>query len=234
MEITEFQNFSKEKDKKELLLDKKNNISLAISLASGLAWKDKVESFHEVIAKELLELFDNNLLDDIKLDKIVSDYLVIEIEDKRIFFRKNNLFLNSFTKLDAKSFLMQDLIYKEKKYLPEHLSVKEKKEMFEKITEEEKEIINRNYNKQELNQDKYLLKLKEEDIESLIAILTKANYFSLDIYNYLKYISLGKYKISVNDNGNYDIKQLKITYNNYILELGAMVANKIEEYLKNN
>lgn len=234
MEITEFQNFSKEKDKKELLLDKKNNISLAISLASGLAWKDKVESFHEVIAKELLELFDNNLLDDIKLDKIASDYLFIEIEDKRIFFRKNNLFLNSFTKLDTKTFLMQQLIYKERKYLPQYLTIKEKKEMFEKISEEEKQIINRNYSKQELNQDKYLLNLNEEDTENLIEILTKANYFSLDIYNYLKYISLGKYKVSINDNGTNDIKKLKAIYNNYILELGAMVANKIDEYLKNN
>ena len=65
MRITDIKNISISKDKLDKLKDKKEILAISVALASGLAFKDKLFSFYEVIAKELLEIFDNDLLEDI-------------------------------------------------------------------------------------------------------------------------------------------------------------------------
>lgn len=232
MRTTDIKNISISKNKLDKLKDKKEILAISVALASGLAFKDKLFSFYEVIAKELLEIFDNNLLEDIELNKFNDNYIRIIIDNNSIYFNKSNLFLNTYELVDVKSFLKQNLIIIENKSLPIFLTSDEKLILFKNLTKEEIEVINRNYNKQELNSNKFLLNLKKEEEIKLINILTKANYFSMSIYDYVKIMATGDYVIDFDSNDK-KIKYFQTTYYNYILEIGTYISNIIERYLIN-
>lgn len=231
VQVTDIKDISIAKTKIDILKDKKEILAISVALASGQAFKNKLFSFHEVIAKELLEIFNSDLLDEIEFYKFNSNYIKISIKNKNIYFNKNNMFLNVYETIDMKDFLNQDLIILENKDLPSFLTSEEKKELFRNLSEEEINLVNKNYNKQELNTNKYHLNLYNEDEIRLINILTKANYFSISIYDYIKYIATGNYLIGIN-NEDKKIKYFKDTYDNYILEIGIYISNTIEKYLK--
>lgn len=231
MQVTDIKDISISKAKIDKLRDKKEILAISVALASGLAYKNKLLSFHEVIAKELLEIFDDKLLDDMELYKFNDNYIKMNIENRNIYFNKNNMFLNTYQVIDTDEFLNQDLIILENKELPKFLTSEEKEDLFRELSEEEINLINRNYNKQELNSNKYILNLSDDGVR-LINVLTKANYFSLSIYTYVKSIASGNYLIGC-DNNNEKVKYLKNTYDNYILEIGIYISNTIERYLKN-
>lgn len=232
MRITDIKNISMSKDKLDKLKDKKEILAISVALASGLAFKDKLFSFYEVIAKELLEIFDNDLLEDIELNKFNDNYIRIIIDNNSIYFNKSNLFLNTYELVDVKDFLKQNLIIIENKSLPIFLTSDEKLILFKNLTKEEIEVVNRNYNKQELNSNKFLLNLKKEEETKLINILTKANYFSMSIYDYVKIMATGDYVFDFDANDK-KIKYFQTTYYNYILEIGTYISNIIERYLIN-
>lgn len=232
MQVTDIKDISINKTKLDKLKDKKEILAISVALASGLAFKDKLFSFYEVIAKELLEIFDNGLLEEMELYKFNDNYIKMQIEEKTIYFNKNNLFLNTYELISINEFLNQDLIILENKNLPLFLTSFEKEELFKNLNQDEIRLINKNYNKQELNSNKYILNLSSEDEIRLINVLTKANYFSISIYNYIKSIATGKYLIGSDCEDN-RLKYFKNTYDNYILELGIYISNTIEKYLKN-
>ncbi len=234
MRATDIKEISTLKDRISLLKDKKNIIAMSVSLASGLAWKNKVCAFYEVIARELLEIFDKKLLNNVVLDKINTNFSKLYISNQIIYFSRNNLFLDSYEKIKIDDWLKQTLLIIESKSLPSYLTSYEKEEIFQYIKEEEMDIINRNYNKQELNSDKFMLDLDENDISDLIKILTKANYFSLSVYDYLKMIAQNNYSYELDYIKDKELKYFKNTYNNYILELGSYIAKVLEEYLEQN
>ena len=231
MQVTDIKDISINKTKLDKLKDKKEILAISVALASGLAFKDKLFSFYEVIAKELLEIFDSGLLEEMELYKFNDNYIKMQIEEKTIYFNKNNLFLNTYELISVNEFLNQDLIILENKNLPPFLTSFEKEDLFKDLNGDEIRLINRNYNKQELNSNKYILNLSSEDEIRLINVLTKANYFSISIYNYIKSIATGKYLIG-SDSKDYRLKYFKNTYDNYILELGIYISNTIERYLK--
>ena len=231
MQVTDIKDISINKTKLDKLKDKKEILAISVALASGLAFKDKLFSFYEVIAKELLEIFDSGLLEEMELYKFNDNYIKMQIEEKTIYFNKNNLFLNTYELISINEFLNQDLIILENKNLPLFLTSFEKEELFKNLNQDEIRLINKNYNKQELNSNKYILNLSSEDEIRLINVLTKANYFSISIYNYIKSIATGKYLIG-SDSKDYKLKYFKNTYDNYILELGIYISNTIERYLK--
>ena len=232
MRITDIKNISIRKDKLDKLKDKKEILAISVALASGLAFKDKLFSFYEVIAKELLEIFDNDLLEDIELNKFNDNYIRIIIDSNSIYFNKSNLFLNTYELVDVKDFLKQNLIIIENKSLPIFLTSDEKLILFKNLSKEEIEVVNRNYNKQELNSNKFLLNLKKEEEIKLINILTKANYFSMSIYDYVKIMATGDNDFDFDANDK-KIKYFQTTYYNYILEIGTYISNIIERYLIN-
>ena len=231
MQVTDIKDISINKTKLDKLKDKKEILAISVALASGLAFKDKLFSFYEVIAKELLEIFDSGLLEKMELYKFNDNYIKMQIEEKTIYFNKNNLFLNTYELISVNEFLNQDLIILENKNLPPFLTSFEKEDLFKDLNGDEIRLINKNYNKQELNSNKYILNLSSEDEIRLINVLTKANYFSISIYNYIKSIATGKYLIG-SDSKDYRLKYFKNTYDNYILELGIYISNTIERYLK--
>lgn len=231
MQVTDIKDISINKTKLDKLKDKKEILAISVALASGLAFKDKLFSFYEVIAKELLEIFDSGLLEEMELYKFNDNYIKMQIEEKTIYFNKNNLFLNTYELISVNEFLNQDLIILENKNLPPFLTSFEKEDLFKDLNGDEIRLINKNYNKQELNSNKYILNLSSEDEIRLINVLTKANYFSISIYNYIKSIATGKYLIG-SDSKDYKLKYFKNTYDNYILELGIYISNTIERYLK--
>lgn len=231
MWFTDISSISVSKDRITKLKDKQINLSIAVSLASGLAWKDKVLSFYEIIAKELLEIFDNHLLDDFVLDKFNTNYIRISIKDKTIYFNRNNLFLNTYEEMNIIKWLQQELVILENKELPLYLTSSEKEDLFKTMTEEEIHLVNRNYNRQELNSDRYMLNLIKEDETKLINTLTKADYFSLSIYEYIKLMATGEYSFKTTSNDKGMVYFNKV-YNEYILELGAYIAKKLEIYIK--
>ncbi len=231
MQVTDIKDISINKTKLDKLKDKKEILAISVALASGLAFKDKLFSFYEVIAKELLEIFDSGLLEEMELYKFNDNYIKMQIEEKTIYFNKNNLFLNTYELISVNEFLNQDLIILENKNLPPFLTSFEKEDLFKDLNGDEIRLINKNYNKQELNSNKYILNLSSEDEIRLINVLTKANYFSISIYNYIKSIATGKYLIG-SDSKDYRLKYFKNTYDNYILELGIYISNTIERYLK--
>ena len=231
MKVVDIKEISLKKDKLSCLKDKKNILTISVSIASGLAWKDKLFSFYEVIAKELLEIFDNNMLEGITLNKINNNYVKIYINDEMIYYNRNNLFLNTYEKLKISDFLKQDLVVIESKKLPQYLTSKEKENLSRYLSKEEMHIINKNYNKQELNSDKFTLDLVSHDERELTNLLTKAKFYSQSIYEYLEVIARGNYDYRINTLDD-EISSFKTVYNNYILELGAYVSKVIEEYLK--
>lgn len=228
MRIGEIEELSLEKSLKQRLEDKRKNLSLAVALAGGLVWKDRVESFNEVIAKELLEIFTDNLLDDIELNEYNKDFNRVYIKDKTIMFNRNNLFRNTYNKLNISNWLDQVLVYIDNKIIPDYLTVSEKEKIETIATEKEIYIINQYYSIQVLNQNRYF---KDETIENkkILGILDKAGYFNLTIYDYIKNIATGRYSYKYKYINN---KIFKATYNNYILEIGSYIANEIENYLK--
>lgn len=233
MRITDISNISISKNRITRLHDKKNNLAIAVSLAAGLAWKDKVLSFYEVIAKELLETFDDHLLDGILLDKFNKNYVKILLDDKTVYFNRNNLFLNTYEQLELGEWLKQELLIVENKELPSYLTSDEKESLFKNMTQEEIYLVNRNYNRQELNSNRFLLNLIKSDETKLINALTKVGYFSLSIYDYVQTIATGNYEYGVISKDK-RIIYFKNTYNNYILELGAYISKVIEKYLSEN
>ena len=179
MQVTDIKDISINKTKLDKLKDKKEILAISVALASGLAFKDKLFSFYEVIAKELLEIFDNGLLEEMELYKFNDNYIKMQIEEKTIYFNKNNLFLNTYELISINEFLNQDLIILENKNLPLFLTSFEKEELFKNLNQDEIRLINKNYNKQEFISYKYILNLSSEDEIRLINVLTKDNYFSI-------------------------------------------------------
>ena len=232
MQVTDIRDISINKTKLDRLKDKKEILAISVALASGLAFKDKLFSFYEVIAKELLEIFDSGLLEGMELYKFNDNYIKMQIEEKTIYFNKNNLFLNTYELININEFLDQDLIIFENKNLPPFLTSEEKEKLSKNLNGDEIRLINKNYNKQELNSNKYILNLSSEDEIRLINVLTKANYFSISIYNYIKSIATGKYLVGSDSKDN-RLKYFKNTYDNYILEIGIYISNTIERYIKN-
>ena len=233
MRVTDISDISIPKKKITRLKDKQNSLAIAVSLAAGLAWKEKVISFYEVIAKELLEIFDNNLLDGFLLNKINKNYIRIFIGDKTLYFNRNNLFLNTYEQIEIEKWLEQELLIIENKNLPLYITSKEKEKLFMNMDKEEISLVNKNYSKQELNSDRYILNLIKGDETKLINTLTKANYFSLSIYEYIKIIASGDYEFETNDTDKGRIYFKKV-YNDYILELGAYISKVIEKYINEN
>lgn len=227
MRIKEIGEISLERELDSRLEDKRKNLSLAVAMASGLVWKEKVYSFYEVIAKELLEIFDENLLGNagIILNEFNYNFKKVYIGENTLMYNRNNLFLNATKKLDVKSFLNQVLVYIDNKKIPSYLTTKEKDKMFLYLTKEEIHIINQCYNKQELNGDKFFY--NNIGNKELMNILVKSGYFDMSIYDYILLMSTGKYSYKL-ETENIEFKK---TYNNYILELGAYVAKQIEIYL---
>lgn len=225
MRILDVDEISVEKEETKKLEDIRKNILLSIALAGGLVWKEKVFSFYSVIARELLDLFDNELLEDIELCKCNINFKRIYIKDKSIMYNQTNLFLNAVTKLDIPNWLNQTLLYIDNKTLPSFLTTREKEKLFSKLDTSEIHIVNQNYNRQELNGDKYFLQNNTENIE-LLNILDKAGYFNMTIYEYIKLVATGKYDYNVKDMTN---TNFKTTYNNYILEIGSYIAKEIEK-----
>lgn len=228
MRIIEVDEISVEKDKTKRLEDIRKNILLSVSLAGGLVWKEKVFSFYETIARELLELFDNDLLENVSLNKCNNNFKRAYIKDKSIMYNQNNLFLNAVEKMNIESWLKQTLLYIDNKVLPSYLTTSEKEKLFSKLETTDIYLINQNYNRQELNGDKYFLNKKDDNIE-LLNILDKAGYYNMSIQEYIMLVATGKYSYEVKDITN---KNFKITYNNYILEIGTYLAKEIENYLK--
>lgn len=231
MKVTDIKEISELNDKVKILENKKNIINISVALASGLAWKDKITSFYEVIARELLEIFNENLLEDIGLNEFNQNYIKIQIEDRTIYFNKNNLFLKTYKQINIEEWLSQDLIILENKNLPQYITSIDKEDMSIYLTEEEMNFINENYSKQELNSNKFRLQYNKENEIKLINILTKGNYFSISIYEYIKSIATGKYKCGTESNDK-KITYFKSTFDSYILELGLYISNTIEKYLK--
>lgn len=228
MRILDVDEISIEKEETKRLEDIRKNILLSTALAGGLAWKEKASSFYSVIARELLDLFDNELLEDIQLCKCNNNFKRVYIKDKSIMYNQTNLFLNSVTKLDIPNWLNQTLLYIDNKTLPSFLTTSEKEKLFSKLDTSEIYIINQHYNRQELNGDKYFLQNNTENIE-LLNILDKAGYFNMTVYEYMKLVATGRYDYQIKDTAN---TGFKTTYNNYILELGSYVAKEIEGKLK--
>lgn len=231
MRVTDISDISIYKDKISRLKDKQKCLAISVSLAAGLAWKEKVQSFYEIIAKEILEIFDNNMLDGILLDKFNKNYVRISIDDETIYFNRNNLFLNTFEQIEISEWLKQELIILENKNLPKYITSDDKNKLYEVLTQEEIILVNQNYSTQELNSNKYILNLRKCDENKLINILTKGNYYSFSIYEYIKTIATGEYdyKIVSEDKGKIYFKKI---YNEYIVELGAYLSKVIEKYIK--
>ncbi len=225
MRILDVDEISVEKEKIKKLEDIRKNILLSTALAGGLVWKEKVYSFYSVIARELLDLFDSELLGDIQLCKCNVNFKRIYIKDKSIMYNQTNLFLNSVVKLDINSWLNQALLYIDNKTLPSFLTTSEKEQLFSKLDTSEIQLVNQHYNRQELNGDKYFLKNNTENVE-LLNILDKAGYFNMTIYEYMKIVATGDYDYHVKEIAN---KNFKITYNQYILEIGAYLSKEIEK-----
>lgn len=206
-------------------------LSISISLANGMVWKDKTKSFYEVIAKEIKAFFEENLIKNLELQKFKNEYLKITIDNKSLIFLKNNLFRTEDKKyLNQEEWLKQRLVFLEKKELPSYLEEKEKYKMLNDLDDRERKILNDNYNRQELNSNKFSLNLIEKDKIDLINILTKYNCFSITVEEYIDMLVQGKYDYN-NLSDDYIIKVFKNTYNNYILEIGAYIAKCIENYL---
>ncbi len=226
-------------DIKEIYTNQNNNdklediyktLSISVSLANGMVWKEKTKSFYKTIAREIKDVLDNNLLENVSLKKFRNKYLRIKVEDNSLIFLKNNIFDVETEKLNQRDWINQRLVIIEKPDLPMYLTSKEKEEMFKTLSDTERDILNENYNRQELNSDRFVQSIVEEDKDKLLQILNKFNYFDITVYEYINLIAEGNYEYR-NKSDNKNIGIFKNTFNNYILELGAYIANEIENYL---
>lgn len=218
MEIFGINNIFIKKDKKEILRDKYKNISLCLSLASGYILKDKVNSCIKLIAQELLDFFDNEG-DEFTYPILVDNFYRITIDNNKIYFRKNNTFGEET--LNKEAFLKQKLIFVEKHNIPQFLLEEEKEKMQKLLSPEESIELNKAYNKQELNSNKYYLDGIYNSLE-LQNILAKTGYYDISIKDYLLNVSNNDVELKISNKLFQDI------YVNYILELGSYIAKKIK------
>lgn len=218
MEIFGINNIFIKKEKKEILRDKYKNISLCLSLASGYILKDKVNSCIKLIAQELLDFFDNEG-DGYTYPVLVDNFYRITIDNNKIYFRKNNTFGEET--LNKEAFLKQKLIFVEKHNIPQFLLEEEKEKMQKLLSPEESIELNKAYNKQELNSNKYYLDGIYNSLE-LQNILAKTGYYDISIKDYLLNVSNNDVELKISNKLFQDI------YVNYILELGSYIAKKIK------
>jgi hypothetical protein len=218
MEIFGINNIFIKKDKKEILRDKYKNISLCLSLASGYILKDKVNSCIKLIAQELLDFFDNEG-DGYTYPVLVDNFYRITIDNNKIYFRKNNTFGEET--LNKEAFLKQKLIFVENHNIPQFLLEEEKEKMQKLLSPEESIELNKAYNKQELNSNKYYLDDIYNSLE-LQNILAKTGYYDISIKDYLLNVSNNDVELKISNKLFQDI------YVNYILELGSYIAKKIK------
>lgn len=218
MEIFGINNIFIKKDKKEILRDKYKNISLCLSLASGYILKDKVNSCIKLIAQELLDFFDNEG-DGYTYPVLVDNFYRITIDNNKIYFRKNNTFGEET--LNKEAFLKQKLIFVENHNIPQFLLEEEKENMQKLLSPEESIELNKAYNKQELNSNKYYLDGIYNSLE-LQNILAKTGYYDISIKDYLLNVSNNDVELKISNKLFQDI------YVNYILELGSYIAKKIK------
>ena len=218
MEIIGINNIFIKKDKKEILRDKYKNISLCLSLASGYILKDKVNSCIKLIAQELLDFFDNEG-DGYTYPVLVDNFYRITIDNNKIYFRKNNTFGEET--LNKEAFLKQKLIFVENHNIPQFLLEEEKEKMQKLLSPEESIELNKAYNKQELNSNKYYLDGIYNSLE-LQNILAKTGYYDISIKDYLLNVSNNDVELKISNKLFQDI------YVNYILELGSYIAKKIK------
>lgn len=218
MEIFGINNIFIKKDKKEILRDKYKNISLCLSLASGYILKDKVNSCIKLIAQELLDFFDNEG-DGYTYPVLVDNFYRITIDNNKIYFRKNNTFGEET--LNKEAFLKQKLIFVENHNIPQFLLEEEKEKMQKLLSPEESIELNKAYNKQELNSNKYYLDDIYNSLE-LQNILAKTGYYDISIKDYLLNVSNNDIELKISNKLFQDI------YVNYILELGSYIAKKIK------
>ena len=218
MEIFGINNIFIKKDKKEILRDKYKNISLCLSLASGYILKDKVNSCIKLIAQELLDFFDNEG-DGYTYPVLVDNFYRITIDNNKIYFRKNNTFGEET--LNKEAFLKQKLIFVEKHNIPQFLLEEEKEKMQKLLSPEESIELNKAYNKQELNSNKYYIDGIYNSLE-LQNILAKTGYYDISIKDYLLNASNNDVELKISNKLFQDI------YVNYILELGSYIAKKIK------
>lgn len=218
MEIFGINNIFIKKEKKEILRDKYKNISLCLSLASGYILKDKVNSCIKLIAQELLDFFDNEG-DGYTYPILVDNFYRITIDNNKIYFRKNNTFGEET--LNKEAFLKQKLIFVEKHNIPQFLLEEEKEKMQKLLSPEESIELNKAYNKQELNSNKYYLDGIYNSLE-LQNILAKTGYYDISIKDYLLNVSNNDLELKISNKLFQDI------YVNYILELGSYIAKKIK------
>ena len=195
-----------------------------------MVWKEKTKSFYKTIAREIKDVLDNNLLENVSFKKFRNKYLRINVESNSLIFLKNNIFDIESEKLNQKDWVNQRLVIIEKPELPMYLTSKEKEEMFKTLSDDERDILNANYNRQELNSDRFVQSIIEEDKDKLLDILNRFNYFDITVSEYINLIADGNYEYR-NKTDSKNIEIFKNTFNNYILELGAYVANEIENYL---
>lgn len=218
MEIFGINNIFIKKDKKEILRDKYKNISLCLSLASGYILKDKVNSCIKIIAQELLDFFDDEG-DGYTYPVLVDNFYRITIDNNKIYFRKNNTFGEET--LNKEAFLKQKLIFVENHNIPQFLLEEEKEKMQKLLSPEESIELNKAYNKQELNSNKYYLDDIYNSLE-LQNILAKTGYYDISIKDYLLNVSNNDVELKISNKLFQDI------YVNYILELGSYIAKKIK------
>lgn len=218
MEIFGINNIFIKKDKKEILRDKYKNISLCLSLASGYILKDKVNSCIKIIAQELLDFFDDEG-DGYTYPVLVDNFYRITIDNNKIYFRKNNTFGEET--LNKEAFLKQKLIFVENHNIPQFLLEEEKEKMLKILSPEESIELNKAYNKQELNSNKYYLDDIYNSLE-LQNILAKTGYYDISIKDYLLNVSNNDVELKISNKLFQDI------YVNYILELGSYIAKKIK------
>ena len=217
-------------NKNDKLEDIYKTLSISCSLANGMVWKEKTKSFYKTIAREIKDVLDNNLLENVSFKKFRNKYLRINVESNSLIFLKNNIFDIESEKLNQKDWVNQRLVIIEKPELPMYLTSKEKEEMFKTLSDDERDILNANYNRQELNSDRFVQSIIEEDKDKLLDILNRFNYFDITVSEYINLIADGNYEYR-NKTDSKNIEIFKNTFNNYILELGAYVANEIENYL---
>ena len=217
-------------NKNDKLEDIYKTLSISCSLANGMVWKEKTKSFYKTIAREIKDVLDNNLLENVSFKKFRNKYLRINVESNSLIFLKNNIFDVESEKLNQKDWVNQRLVIIEKPELPMYLTSKEKEEMFKTLSDDERDILNANYNRQELNSDRFVQSIIEEDKDKLLDILNRFNYFDITVSEYINLIADGNYEYR-NKTDSKNIEIFKNTFNNYILELGAYVANEIENYL---
>lgn len=228
MGILSLKELSTKQNTEQRLKDISKNLLFSVALSSGLAHKEKLPSFSKIIAKELKELIDSGLLNHLSLYKFHHHYMRVTTQNKSVCFLKNNI-IDRKSRITVDRFLEQKLVYLENHELPKYLPSKEKEELIRSVDDDLEDIIIRNYSRQELNSDRYLLTLNENDKDILLRIFRKYNYYDINVRKYIE-IMASNYDYEIQS--ELENKKLKNAYNNYILEIGLYISKEIENYLK--